>query len=55
MIKTIVINGLVFFMFGYHVHEKAITPYLHILFVFLTSQKEWNVKDSLNLSDNSSR
>ena len=24
-----------FFTFGFHVHEKAITPYIHLMFVFL--------------------
>ena len=27
--------GLIFFTFGFHVHEKAITPYINILFIFI--------------------
>lgn len=38
VLKVVIINGLVFFMFGYHVHEKAITPYIHLLFVFICSE-----------------
>jgi alpha-1,3-glucosyltransferase len=39
-LKIILINGLVFFMFGYHVHEKAISPYLHLCYVFIASDTE---------------
>jgi hypothetical protein len=37
--SMLVISGLCFFFFGYHVHEKAITPYNHLLFIYLTSEK----------------
>ena len=35
ILNVILINGLLFFIFGYHVHEKAITPYLHLVYVFI--------------------
>ena len=33
-VELLCICGLIFFEFGFHVHEKAITPYLSILFIF---------------------
>lgn len=38
-LKIILVNGLIFFIFGYHVHEKAITPYIHLFYVFVCSSK----------------
>ena len=35
-VELLCICGLIFFEFGFHVHEKAITPYLNILFIFLS-------------------
>jgi hypothetical protein len=32
--------GSIFFLFGYHVHEKAITPYICLLMVFLREGEE---------------
>jgi len=32
--QLVCMSGLVFFLFGFHVHEKAISPYIHLLFVF---------------------
>lgn len=32
--------GCTFFLFGYHVHEKAITPYICMLLVFLKESEE---------------
>ena len=32
--------GCTFFLFGYHVHEKAITPYIGLLMVFLKKEEE---------------
>jgi alpha-1,3-glucosyltransferase len=32
--------GCIFFLFGFHVHEKAITPYIGLLIVFLSSDEE---------------
>ena len=31
--------GSIFFMFGYHVHEKAITPYIGLLMVFYSDKQ----------------
>lgn len=33
------LSGLVFFLFGFHVHEKAIAPYIALLFVFQGNKK----------------
>jgi hypothetical protein len=32
--------GSIFFMFGYHVHEKAIAPYIGLLMVFYSDKQE---------------
>jgi formate/nitrite transporter FocA (FNT family) len=34
------ICGALFFLFGFHVHEKAITPYVGLLLVFLSEKEE---------------
>jgi len=34
--------GSIFFMFGYHVHEKAIAPYIGLLMVFYSQKQEKN-------------
>lgn len=55
VLKVVIINGLVFFMFGYHVHEKAITPYIHLFFVFICSEtctKGNNISSDNNKSSN---
>ena len=33
------ISGLIFFLFGFHVHEKAITPYINLLLLFCPQTK----------------
>lgn len=37
--RLVFLCGALFFLFGFHVHEKAITPYIGLLLVF-TSDKE---------------
>lgn len=32
--QLVCLTGLLFFLFGFHVHEKAIAPYINLLFIF---------------------
>jgi hypothetical protein len=46
--RLVFICGCLFFLFGFHVHEKAITPYIGLLLVFLDDKDFKN--DNLYIS-----
>lgn len=38
---------MLFFMFGYHVHEKAITPYIGLLLVFASDRNKYYLDSAI--------